>query len=527
MSVEVKIGTYKTFTWSCANDFSIIGNVSVAEQNLIEHFLRNVIENTEKITDSYIKQTLEKVNNHFSAILENNDYVIVLTDHMNAFPLFYCLNERNEVLSVHDNPLMYSGNMNRDEIGFQEFLCTYTTIGERTLWNDVKGIPCGTLFVISKTDGSFKKYKYWEPGWHGASKDPDSLCLSSTIDQMFSELVSRYRNTPILLPLTGGTDSRGIAVYLREYGHQNIKAFTFGQHNDSDVVVAQDLAKKLGIPWTFIETSKDSWQKYRESNLWESLAKYSLSGGRLPAQSISFALDAVKRSHFADEEYLVIPGYCGEVMGQILQHIPKAKSNIAKRKLSSLIFNHICYTWDGDKNKKKIVLDSIDRELPDKKEFTPEEYYFLWTKFQLEHYTQKFVLNWVRAFELNGFSWETPWFSKQWCQYWSGVPYDFFYGKRLYNETLSLGAQDLGIDYPVEYSSGDPVHWMYFPRFSSHVRRVKELLKGENGMYGLMYFAQAFGFNQSDYQRLVKKLNNPKELYNAWLLQDTIKETEI
>jgi asparagine synthetase B (glutamine-hydrolysing) len=78
----------------------------------------------------------------------------------------------------------------------------------------------------------------------------------------FAALVRRAASRRIVVPLSGGLDSRLLAATAAELG-ASLETFTFGQRNASgaeppDVTIARQVAGSLSAPWRFLEL-KDGW----------------------------------------------------------------------------------------------------------------------------------------------------------------------------------------------------------------------------------------------------------------------------
>jgi asparagine synthetase B (glutamine-hydrolysing) len=112
----------------------------------------------------------------------------------------------------------------------------------KTLFAGVQGLPQGSHFRLE--GGRLAVEGHWDPREHfGAELRGRAYVehMAETVRELGAEL---FRDGPVLLPLTGGLDSRLVAASAPEGATP--AALTFGRSTDPDVVRGRQIARVLG-----------------------------------------------------------------------------------------------------------------------------------------------------------------------------------------------------------------------------------------------------------------------------------------
>ncbi len=84
--------------------------------------------------------------------------------------------------------------------------------------------------------------------------------VSTLLEQIVKDSMAGSGNSEIIIPLTGGLDSRGIlGACLSLYGRSRIRCFTYGNLAHRDVRAARDVCARLGVEWQNVDLDQIEW----------------------------------------------------------------------------------------------------------------------------------------------------------------------------------------------------------------------------------------------------------------------------
>ncbi len=176
---------------------------------------------------------------------ENRATVVASTDWVGRPNVFYNQNR----FSYNFNDLVEE-DFDWDATGLYYYLDWGFCVFERTPVAGVRFLP-PNADLVRGADGKLFVRPRPEPDWlnlfHTPTRPDDVFHLIQTTIQTWESSA----DGEIVLPLSGGYDSRLIAAMLAE--PWRVRAFSYGgacqQERSKDAVVARELAKRLGVEW--------------------------------------------------------------------------------------------------------------------------------------------------------------------------------------------------------------------------------------------------------------------------------------
>ncbi|SDR16295.1 asparagine synthase-related protein [Natronobacterium texcoconense] len=192
-----------------------------------------------------------------------------------------------------------------------EFLLTRYVTGPETIWRGVYSTQAGEVVRIDDDEISRRTYReYWPAGPEDrnssesrASRTNHLQRLEDALETALDRLERVAGARPIVVPLSGGYDSRLLASALAERGRE-VVGYTFGRSGHPDVEVSREVASRLGIDWEFVPYDESAWwewyhgddcRRYRERAFggdalpflaeWPALRTL-VDAGRLPADAL-------------------------------------------------------------------------------------------------------------------------------------------------------------------------------------------------------------------------------------------------
>ena len=265
-----------------------------------------------------------------AAIEWNGDELTIAMDELGAWPL-YCrrLSARALVVGTAAIPLaMLSPAAKLDPLGIAELLAFGQPLGTRTLFQGVEALPAGTRAVLGRDHVSIATAI---PDDRPAPQRPLAAAADG-IDGALARAVATLCETPPRsdgasaaptppptpgVLLSGGLDSRLVLAHLVRAGALP-RAYTFGERETADAVLAARVAAELCVPHTFAPWTPAALAEVIAHAVW-------LTDGQVPAHHLhgtdllpalrrevavqwnGFAGDAILGGSFAHPRYS-LPG---------------------------------------------------------------------------------------------------------------------------------------------------------------------------------------------------------------------------
>ncbi|MDO4722849.1 asparagine synthase-related protein [Porphyromonas circumdentaria] len=182
-------------------------------------------------------------------------------DHRSTHPLFYRLEGESVLISDNGFDLLKEGE-ERFEIE-EEPLLFFSQWGftpeEHTLHPSIKRIPSGcVLYVEEGYDATIIPYAQTpkiKEEIAGLSFEEAKKGFEEHLEKAFDRMKRVIGVAPVVLPLSGGRDSRLIAIALKERNISPAITMTYGRTaKTSEVKKAAEIARRLGLEHRFVCT---------------------------------------------------------------------------------------------------------------------------------------------------------------------------------------------------------------------------------------------------------------------------------
>ncbi|MCB9437109.1 MAG: hypothetical protein H6673_08985 [Anaerolineales bacterium] len=193
-----------------------------------------------------------KLNGRFSIInfdLMHMEWTII-TDRIGAYHV-YALYKDGLVQAIGDD-LAELAQHSTKRLDYQA-LATFLTFGffldDRTYFEDIRILLPASIYRFSTEGILLEHRKYWE--WHHTVDETRTYEQTlEEYDVLFRQAVQRcVRNGKVLLPLSGGLDSRSLAAVLPY--DADVETYSYGYTDDSiEIRIAQQIAKTRNLSFT-------------------------------------------------------------------------------------------------------------------------------------------------------------------------------------------------------------------------------------------------------------------------------------
>jgi asparagine synthase (glutamine-hydrolysing) len=380
------------------------------------------------------KDFAERLSGEFAFIYSNPEFSIASVDRKRSIPLFFYQDHSGWNVTDH----LYADPVQQgiDDLALYEYAITGYTAKDRTLFKGVKQVQAGEYVVFTGQD--LHRHTYYKFFHHPEEMSEEEAVaqLSTVLHNTFSKLYERVKNQNVMIPLSGGYDSRIISLLLKEQGATNIEAFTYGRAGNPESAKSKEIADRLGFKWTFYPYQRSDWNKWYHSEEWK---KYEMFATNFSSQAHLQDWPAVTEiAKGAEEPFTFIPGHSADFTfgGHIPPDLAVDREFPIEVVLREIKRKHhkLWVTSDREVNDRidHEILETI-KEFPYQTNNGASSMYEYWNSKERQ---SKFIIHAVRAYDYYDQNWEIPLWDDEIMHFILRVPLHLRYKKYLYDLTL-------------------------------------------------------------------------------------------
>lgn len=392
---------------------------------------------------------LEEINGSFAVVIIKNHNVYLAVDRVRSIPLYYSM--KGEKILVSDNAQWIKEQLNVVEINsisLLEFQLTGYTVGDSTLFKEIKQVQAGECTSIKiqeeKNIANDSYYTHLHCNYLDNDKEELYQLLDNISENIFRRLVTSVNNRTIVVPLSGGYDSRYIVAMLKKMNYKNVICYTYGRPDSHEVRISRQVAEKLGFEWHYIEYDTETWERFSDEDMKEYL-KFSHNFSSLPHIQDFFAVEYLTKNEIIPKNSILVPGYCGDLLGgSYLINEEKLNSiDSTQESLAEYIFKTHFNLFKYNGKDSNEIIDNISNVI---KQFNIKDKHDLVSineHFFTCHKVAKFVVNSLRVYEYWGYEWRMPLWDNELIEFWYKVPNFYRVNNELYNDFLFRNIFDI------------------------------------------------------------------------------------
>lgn len=394
-------------------------------------------------TDSAWIETIGRLNGCFAVVTQRDGRVLAAVDRIRSIPLFYRFDKVDVHLSDSAYRVLPPGPGTVDTDAATEFCLTGYVTGPETLCVGVFQLEAGEIIRVEPSRTLAPERHRYHQFHHGdflAAGIADLIArLENVHAGVFRRLVNSLGGRTIVVPLSGGYDSRLIGVSLRDLGISDVVCYSYGVPGNWESRTSQELARYLGFRWEFVPYSAERWRAWAAS---DRFAEYFHDAGNLasvPHIQDWPAVFQLQRDARVPPDSVFVPGHSGDFLAG--SHIPKSfagRTTIACRELLDSLQSAHYSLWDWPAATKGELRKEFDRRIESIigriDDSSREQAADAFERWDLQERQAKFICNSVRVYESFGFEWRLPLFDHELMDFWARIPIDLRLGRKLYFE---------------------------------------------------------------------------------------------
>lgn len=448
IGIHINNDTYRKYTraFNC-----IVTGYGFYQGNFLEGEAFNKLIST-WVTEKEFIEGIQALNGYYAIISQRDGQLFVAVDRVRSVPLFYAVKDGKFYLSDSAHWVCEQvGNKEMNQLARQELFLTEQVTGSETLFSDVKQLQAGEAIIVTKFDGTinvkpFRYYEYLHDYKQNRNLDELFKAHQKVLDSVFSRLIAVADGRTIVVPLSGGYDSRLVVLMLKKLGYNNVITFSYGRPNNKESEVSRTVANSLGFDWLFVPYSNEDWNEWFNSD--ERKRYWNFSSNLC---SLGFIQDwpavwQLYKNNLIPKDSLFVPGHSGDFISgrTIPTELVKTLRNDENplNRLVSIIWRRYYSLNELDCSNEKSIRKALRNKITCICKSKIESGAYINAPSILENWVwqerqAKFIVNSVRVYEFWGYNWWLPLWDYEYMQFWCGVPLELKIGQTMYKEFVN------------------------------------------------------------------------------------------
>ena len=415
--MDVQLRRNQGFPWTHRGGTSVKGFIHATgtvlrDESLCSHF------GSAKPIDEF-ERLFASANGSFCVVAEIQGAIVAAVDRVRSFPLFYSAPLNLITDDLTKAPAL--GALDVDKRAVEQFLLSGHTVGPRTLLEGAQQLQAGQVLVTGPAGTEVRYYYRHQRTEAGASYDePPHDDLVALSDRSFRRLIDSCDGRQIVLSLSGGYDSRYIAVMLKRLEYDNVMCFSYGRPESFEVQTSRRVAAKLGFRWEFVPYTRDRWRALVADDRY---LQFASSLASLPSCQGYPSVAHLVTHGAVESDAVFVPGYCGDLLGGSYVPTELAGSN-SEGYLREPIARYIVrrhFPLRGPNAGSVALVEDVEKEVAVDARPSIRSYISTNEEFFTRHKVARFVVNAVREYEYFGHQWRMPLWDTELTDFWYAV----------------------------------------------------------------------------------------------------------
>lgn len=353
------------------------------------------------------------------------EYCVLIVDPCRTMPIFYA--EEADGIRVYDHlgeeELRLFGLDEPTAALFQYMLCLPGTL---TALTSVRQLQAGELLWYTK-NGTYRERFYRVSYGDGLEQIQDAALAQKVVrfklEAIIDRLPEQIAGRTVLLPLSGGHDSRLLLYCLKKAHVGPILSYTYGTRSCNEYSLSKKVAAYYQIPHLFIEYKGKKVRKYYQKN-YSRYAEFAGNYTSVPWMQEWYALgELLRRTGLNPHQCVVVSGLGSDfwagsqlekmrlptdapTVGDVVREYARERMNISES-------NRTQEEEDSIRYAANVLLENAGQAGRDG--FNAEE---LLEQLIWEEHIAKFLMNGLRVYEYHHLLWLVPFMDTGWGETW-------------------------------------------------------------------------------------------------------------
>jgi asparagine synthase (glutamine-hydrolysing) len=434
---KINLQNNKGFTWFNEGPLHVKGYVFdrrgtyYSGADLLTYFsdLANYTDFAERVTYA---------NGLFSVIFNDGSSCYAACDPFRNFPLYYTRRQGNWEISDDPFSLITGASKAINSLSYLEFLAAGYVTGCDTLIEGIRQVQAGESIHFKADDlfrffySSYRNNMYREDEYQVLREEGLQV-----IHHAFARFVKGLQGRTLVLPLSGGYDSRLIAVMLKRMEYPNVVCLTYGRAGNSEAVLSKKVAEQLGFPWIFVEYTPELINSFTETEDFKAFATY--SGGLTSMFYLQefFAIRELASKQMVPADSIFAPGLLGDFLaGGLLNKTGNLNMEESIDQTGQRIYDFKYIYKKPPESRKGLVINKIERTLLSGFRRRSDFSYSLQEDWEMKERYGKFIINSANTYTFFGYEFRLPFADRELVNFFRSLPLHAKVNKYLYDDVL-------------------------------------------------------------------------------------------
>jgi asparagine synthase (glutamine-hydrolysing) len=404
------------------------------------------------INNGSLGELLDTLDGCFLCVIKTDKYFFAFVDRARSIPFFYA--QSSTIVFASNDAYWIKENVaakDYDEISASEFLLTGYVTGGDTLYANIHQLQPGEYLLLMGNKLIIHRYfKFFHQNTYLLAEPQLLELLDRVVLNVFTRFIHWAGGRAIIIPLSGGYDSRLIATMVKKLKYDNVIAFSYGKPGNKEAHVSRQVAESLGIRWEFVDYSNELWRRWFQTD--ERKAYYRTADGLSSVPHIQDwpAVWELRKRRLIPEDSVFAPGH---TVTLALKDGPTESTSEA---LTKAIYSKHYSLWPKWKVSQEIrgrleeKIGETFNSLPKNSIDWAVDFFEAW---ELQERQVKFIVNSVRVYDYFGYDWYLPLWDHELIEYWRRVPLNIRIGKNIFKTYVKEQYKTAtGLDIPINYS---------------------------------------------------------------------------
>ena len=371
-------------------------------------------------------EKIKKVNGCFLMIFKYHNEIIIASDRILTFPIFYSVTETNIIISdcLEEIQKINKCQINLDFV--EEIRSSGFVSGRDIIFNNSYQLRAYELVIISQEQTNHFSYSNFnildktDKGLDYYQKEYEKV-----LDGTAERFIQGLDNRTALIPLSGGFDSRLIAAMLKVFGYENVICYTYGKSDSYEITISKKVAQKLGYKWYWVEYNESLINGFNKVGIFDSFVKYASNLNVIPHLQDYFAFKYLLENELIDKNMIVTPGSMGRYYygfdNTVRKKVLEIDSNRTIKMIMEYDFQYSKIKSSEELKQKILSLLSDGCVIEQLDDWIFKE---RWTKF---------MVNALRTYEFFGFEHRIPILDSEMQEFFKNLPLKYKLDNNFYH----------------------------------------------------------------------------------------------